>query len=487
MKKTLSFFMLLFCFIISAQKSEYIYEKLRTELNTSPKEFFKNIEKEKLKALASQNLKLATKLDYLRGFGYYLNNNADSCVFYANEAINRADNISYIEGKALGLRLLGTQYAKMGLLYESDSALDKGLLLIKHLDNEEANDLRGSLYASKLVLMDDTVNQEQKLNVAKKSIQSYERLKSLKRKKEVLPSAYTNVSYMYTKLEKYDSAYNYSKKAISIVNPSDKYMNAAIYHDLGLIFLRKHEYNKSINYLEKALNYCKSTNFLSKKQEILKRLAEAYTKLGDYKKANEVNEEFMELTHEIDKSAKSAVSAVVQQKNSKINSLTKFENLFNIGLILFLLITISIIIWFYSRISTKSSDNNSIDLIEKEDSFSINDSTKNKIIEELKKFETEEGFIDKNITLYHLSNKIGCNTKYLSRTIKEEYGKSFSNYINELRIEYLLEKLKNEESFLNYKISHLSKLVGFSSDPTFIKAFQKKTGMNPSEYLKLNK
>lgn len=183
MKKTLSFFMLLFCFIISAQKSEYIYEKLRSELNTSPKEFFKNIEKEKLKALASQNLKLATKLDYLRGFGYYLNNNADSCVFYANEAINRADNISYIEGKALGLRLLGTQYAKMGLLYESDSALDKGLLLIKHLDNEEANDLRGSLYASKLVLMDDTVNQEQKLNVAKKSIQSYERLKSLKRKK----------------------------------------------------------------------------------------------------------------------------------------------------------------------------------------------------------------------------------------------------------------------------------------------------------------
>ena len=105
----------------------------------------------------------------------------------------------------------------------------------------------------------------------------------------------------------------------------------------------------------------------------------------------------------------------------------------------------------------------------------------------MKKFEKEEGFIDQHITLYHLSNKIGCNTKYLSRTIKEEYGKSFSNYINELRIEYLLEKLKNEESFLNYKISHLSKLAGFSSDPTFIKAFQKKTGMNPSEYLKLNK
>ncbi len=124
---------------------------------------------------------------------------------------------------------------------------------------------------------------------------------------------------------------------------------------------------------------------------------------------------------------------------------------------------------------------------EKEHSFSINDATKIKIIEELKKFEKEEGFVDQHMTLYHLSNKIGCNTKYLSRTVKEEFGKSFSNYINDLRIEYLLKKLETEEVLLNYKISHLSKLAGFSSDPTFIKAFQKRTGMNPSEYLKNKK
>ncbi|WP_312554691.1 helix-turn-helix domain-containing protein [Empedobacter brevis] len=487
MKKTLYSFILL-CSIATAQKSDDIYEKLRNQLTTSPAEFFKNVEAAKSNALNSYNYKLVVKLDYLKGFGYYLNNHADSSVFYANSAINKANKMRYVEGEAMGLRLLGTQYAKMGLLNEAETALNKGLTLIEYVDNEETNDLKGSLYASKLVLMDDMVNLEEKLKVAKKSIHAYENLNSLKRKKEVLPLAYTNTSYMYTKLNQYDSAYSYSKKALSMVDPSDKYMNAAIYHDLGLLFLEQHQYKDAVNYLETGLKYCDSDTFLSKRQEILQRLAKAYTELGDYKKANEINEEYMELTNTINQSSKSAVRSVIHDKNSKINTLSKYEKLFNISLFL-LLVFISLVgvRQYYKNRRKAKSKTIPVIQIEKEDSFSINDATKIKIIEELKKFEKEEGFVDQHMTLYHLSNKIGCNTKYLSRTVKEEFGKSFSNYINDLRIEYLLKKLETEEVLLNYKISHLSKLAGFSSDPTFIKAFQKKTGMNPSEYLKNKK
>ncbi|WP_276681829.1 helix-turn-helix domain-containing protein [Empedobacter brevis] len=485
MKKTLYSFIILLCScsILTAQKSDDIYERLRNQLTTSPTEFFKNVEVAKSNALHSHDYKLVVKLDYLKGFGYYLKNNADSSVIYANSAINRANKMRYIEGEAMGLRLLGTQYAKMGLLNEAETALNKGLNLLKQIENEETNDLRGSLYASKLVLMDDTVNLEEKLKVAKKSIHAYENLNSLKRKKEVLPLAYTNTSYMYIKLNQYDSAYSYSKKALSMVDPSDKYMNAAIYHDLGLLFLEQHQYKDAVNYLEKGLKYCDSDAFLSKRQEILQRLAKAYTELGDYKKANETNEEYVELTNTINQSSKSAVRSVIHDKNSKIDTLSKYEKLFYISLLLFLMFLSLFVIRQYYRKRAKKKVVHG----KKEDSFSINDATKVKIVEELKKFEQEEGFVDQHMTLYHLSNKIGCNTKYLSRTVKEEFGKSFSNYINDLRIEYLLKKLETEEALLTYKISHLSKLAGFSSDPTFIKAFQKKTGMNPSEYLKNKK
>ncbi|WP_435522310.1 helix-turn-helix domain-containing protein [Chryseobacterium indoltheticum] len=67
------------------------------------------------------------------------------------------------------------------------------------------------------------------------------------------------------------------------------------------------------------------------------------------------------------------------------------------------------------------------------------------------------------------------NTKYINYVLKEHRGKTFSEYINDLRIKYILEYLHNNPESLKYKLTHLSELAGFSSHSYFTKVFTKKT------------
>ncbi|WP_025744018.1 helix-turn-helix domain-containing protein [Aquimarina pacifica] len=106
------------------------------------------------------------------------------------------------------------------------------------------------------------------------------------------------------------------------------------------------------------------------------------------------------------------------------------------------------------------------------------------ILISLKKFEESKGFLKSNINLIGIAHKLSTNSKYLSKTINLHKKKSFTKYITDLRIEYLLNRLQSDSKYRNYTIKAIAQEIGFNTPNTFSRAFYKKMGMYPSEYIK---
>ncbi|MFX0555527.1 helix-turn-helix domain-containing protein [Maribacter sp. CXY002] len=106
------------------------------------------------------------------------------------------------------------------------------------------------------------------------------------------------------------------------------------------------------------------------------------------------------------------------------------------------------------------------------------------ILNKLEKLEQEKFFIDPNCNLHQLSDKLKTNPKYLSHVINIEKESNFNNYINDLRIDYLLTKLIKDKEFRDSKLSYIAASVGYNNLNTFNAAFKKRQGILPSYFIK---
>ncbi len=97
--------------------------------------------------------------------------------------------------------------------------------------------------------------------------------------------------------------------------------------------------------------------------------------------------------------------------------------------------------------------------------------------------ERERLFLDPDLTLPELSERLGVSPHHLSQVINEDLNKSFFDFVNEYRVRETQRLLSSPEA------QHLSILgialdAGFNSKSAFYSAFSKHTGMNPSQYRK---
>lgn len=121
--------------------------------------------------------------------------------------------------------------------------------------------------------------------------------------------------------------------------------------------------------------------------------------------------------------------------------------------------------------------NNPKTKVEKTGLSDINPDTITSILTQLEKFEKNKRVLEKDWTLVTLSASFNSNTKYLSTIISHYRGKGFVEYINDLRIDYIISLLRNETKFRNYTNSALAQEAGFSSTQRFALCFKAKTGM----------
>lgn len=92
-------------------------------------------------------------------------------------------------------------------------------------------------------------------------------------------------------------------------------------------------------------------------------------------------------------------------------------------------------------------------------------------------------YLDNDITLERIANKLDINKSHLSRLISAELHTGFIDYINQLRVEEAKVYLADPE-FSNYTLVAIGLESGFNSKSAFNNAFKKHTGITPSEYKK---
>ena len=142
------------------------------------------------------------------------------------------------------------------------------------------------------------------------------------------------------------------------------------------------------------------------------------------------------------------------------------------------------------------ADNHSENKVENSENIASKDNLKDRtnrviaedvaetILKELNLFETKEHFLKKGITLTTLAKKIKTNSNYLSEIINTYKEKNFNTYLNDLRIEYALNRLAKDKKFRSYKIPFIAEELGYNNEQAFTLAFKKRTGTPLSIYLR---
>ena len=97
----------------------------------------------------------------------------------------------------------------------------------------------------------------------------------------------------------------------------------------------------------------------------------------------------------------------------------------------------------------------------------------------------EKLYLDPNLSLVKLSQKLNTNRTHLSQIINEYYNASFNDYINELRVKEICRLLLATHD-KNITIDHILTNSGFSSKSPFYSAFKKFTGVTPDVFKKMN-
>ncbi len=97
-------------------------------------------------------------------------------------------------------------------------------------------------------------------------------------------------------------------------------------------------------------------------------------------------------------------------------------------------------------------------------------------------FETVIAYIQEHycedITLSHIAEKVFLNPIYISRLIKEQTGKNYTDLIMELRIRKAVELLKNTDLY----VYEIAEKVGYHNLKYFYKVFKKVKGKSPNDY-----
>ena len=103
------------------------------------------------------------------------------------------------------------------------------------------------------------------------------------------------------------------------------------------------------------------------------------------------------------------------------------------------------------------------------------------VIQEIRKYISKN--YTQKISLNAIAEQLYMNPNYLSQLIKKKTGKTYQNYVTELRVCHA-EKLLRET---NMKIYEVCEAVGYQDTRHFSELFERITGKKPSDYIAARK
>ena len=211
-----------------------------------------------------------------------------------------------------------------------------------------------------------------------------------------------------------------------------------------------------------------------------------------YKYSELVLKGLNELENSIAKTSKSHYlydfKKIEKENRSAINKANKKQ--ITLYFLLSIIVLFSgLIIYILRRKIIKKSESKQVkaeteeSLIKKKD-YNIDKLLEKRILKELKELESSTQFLDSNFSIIDLAKKMETNTSYLSFIINKNKNRTFKQYLLELRINYLIEKLKTDKKLRRYTIESLGEEVGYTNASAFTRAFRKQMNCTPSTYIK---
>jgi len=88
--------------------------------------------------------------------------------------------------------------------------------------------------------------------------------------------------------------------------------------------------------------------------------------------------------------------------------------------------------------------------------------------------------INKYIKISDVTEALNISQAHLCRIMKRDFGKSFTEYVNDLKIERAKELLETTD----LSVSEIATMLGFEDSNYFSRLFKKLTGENTTSYRK---
>lgn len=293
----------------------------------------------------------------------------------------------------------------------------------------------------------------------------------------------------------------------NLINEEDKYFEIQVWNEIAKNYFYQQNYSRAIEYALKSQEILVELDNIYLLENTTETLVLSYLALNKEQEYKLFNTKLLTIKTEIEKKEEEAINTVYNLINSEYRTnyslnKTAFTKKLYLSIGLFLLFSIVFGFVVYKKYTYKKrlteiisylkvTNKNILSKVEKNEIISKKNSipaeTEQQILNKLKKFESSSKFTNKDISLAVLAGNFETNTKYLSEIINQHYHINFNTYINKLRVNFIIEKLKNEPNFCNYKISYLAELSGFSSHSSFATVFKSISGISPITFIDILK
>ncbi|EZH74206.1 hypothetical protein ATO12_15160 [Aquimarina atlantica] len=333
--------------------------------------------------------------------------------------------------------------------------------------------------------------------------------------KEAVLDLYIKKGMVYYYQKKYDTSLDFLFKAKNIL--SQQKINNKTYpiintnYFIASCYYQQEFYDKAINVLTNSINNFTENDSLKPpaiRSHLL--LAHCYNEKKEHEKANLWSNKYVKLNESYQKDKDQTVDIIHEKETNRLQKeivtlkakQTEDKQAKNLifWTLLITLTTLTCIVFMYikkqrsnkalfNKLMKEINDLESIKqtTVNKKESSKeiiIDDQKINEIIKGLEKLEVQEYFLKSECNLRSMAKKLKTNATYLSKTINIHKEKNFTDYINDLRIEYVLKRLKDDKKFRSFSIQSIAAEIGYKSSYSLVKHFKTKTGINPSYYIK---
>jgi len=464
----------------------------------------------KNKALAEEALKIATKLNFLRGIGNAHRYIADyhkvvgdypKAIKHAYEMLRAFERIANTVGINQAYQFLGILHDEGGNFEKAKGYYDKAIALC---ENANLKKELGYCYNNLAGLHFDFSDYDKALEFYLKSIEIRKEIKD----ERGLSTSYGNLASVYVKQKKYDDALIYFEKALPLAKKLDYLERMAnIYESMGEMYTLTRNYDKAQIYLFNAISLEKRISNKRMLQTTYGHLAALETKRNRFENALHYVESanhYKDSIYSEDKAKQIADIETrydVEKKDQAIQLLERDKRIqFLWASILItalsLLVILSVAAYrllLYREQKNRQILNLEIDRLEtqrrqlsekyKSALANHNDESMDSLDQSLLKKAikiVEENIGDSSFNVESMAKEIGMSRTNLHRKIKCITGFPPSELIRNIRLRRAAVLLLNQTE----SVSQIGYTVGFEDHSYFSKSFKKQFGVPPSEYLR---